>query len=103
MLRLEDSGRPDRNEPDQRIRKDTICLIYGFNPANPLTSQLNGRECYVIDRSMFDSDRVPYHPDDAWFECQIRGMPVAMDIPIEHLMLLDDSDRLVIEKLLVFR
>lgn len=100
MQLLEDKGgRPDRNEPDHRVRKDTICLIYGFSPANPLTRQLNGRECYVIEPSTYGPDRIPYPPGEKWFECQVRGMPVVMDLPVEHLMLLDDSDKLVIEKL----
>uniref|UniRef100_A0AAU8GI02 Uncharacterized protein n=1 Tax=Salmonella phage vB_SEnST11_KE22 TaxID=3161173 RepID=A0AAU8GI02_9CAUD len=100
MLSLEDKGgRPDRNEPDQRVRQDTICLIYGFSPENPLTGQLNGRECYVIQRSQLGPDRIPYGPDEVWFECHVRGVPVTLDLPIHHLMILDDSDRLVIEKL----
>lgn len=100
MQLLEDKGgRPDRNEPDSRVREDTICLLYGFSPNNPLTGQLNGKECFVIQRSKFGPDRIPYPPDDIWFECHVRGMPVTIDIPLKHLMLLDDSDRLVIEKL----
>ncbi|HDR2377141.1 TPA: hypothetical protein QCH88_004388 [Enterobacter asburiae] len=100
MLMLEDKGgRPDRNEPDQRVRPDTICLLYGFSPKNPLTFQLNGRVCYVLERSKMGPNRIPYPVDDIWFECHVRGMPTTMDIPIEHLTVLDDSDRLIIEKM----
>lgn len=104
MQLLEDKGgRPDRNEPDNRVRENTICLIYGFNPANPLTSQLNGKECLVIQRSKFGPDRLPYHPDEIWFECHVRGFPHSMDLPITHLTVLNDTDRLIIEKMVIDR
>jgi len=100
MISLEDKGgRPDRNQPDPRVRVGSICLLYGFDPKNPLTGQLNGRQCYVICRSKTGADKLPYPADSLWFQCNIRGIPVPIDIPIEHLMLLDDSDQLVIEKM----
>ena len=36
MLKLEDSGMPDRNEPDHKVCVDSICLLYGFSEDNIL-------------------------------------------------------------------
>lgn len=100
MQLLEDKGgRPDRNEPDKRVKENSICLLYGFDPANPVLRQFNGKECLVIQRSKVDSDRVPYSADEVWYECHVRGYPFSMDIRLDHLMIIDDSDHLIIEKM----
>lgn len=94
MLELEDSGMPDRNEPDHKVCVDSICLLYGFSEDNIL----NGKRCLVLEKTILGVNG--YYPrHESWFLCHVDGLPYLHDIRADHLMHLDDSDHLVIEKL----
>lgn len=97
MIDTPQEGKPDRNEPDSRIGVGELCLIYGL--PQPFKN-LNGREAIIlgaVDNFMGNF----YPPGEVWYECAVHGYPTIMNLRNDHLMLLTDSDALVIEKLYV--
>lgn len=95
MIETPKQGKPDRNEPDNRLAVGLICLVYGL--PEPF-SLLNGREAVIL--SVIDNFKDPIFPiGEVWFECAVRGHPTVMNLREDHLTVLTDSDVLVIEKL----
>lgn len=93
MLALPEYHKPDRNEPDSRVKPDTICLTYGFKGE---LEHLNGKECLVFERVYrVGNEFLPV--DEFWFECFLSGYPLAINIRSDHLTLLNDMDALAVE------
>lgn len=96
LLLEELPGKPDRNQPDSRVRIDSVCLVYGFK--DKPVDQLNGKEAYVVSKAIAGPNGY-FSPEDVHFEVAIRGMPTVFVMSINNLMHLDDSDDLIIEKM----
>lgn len=98
---LEDKGgRPDRNEIDPRVGPGKVCLIYGFDPNNPNTGPLNGRQCMVHEK-VIRSGNIFFPFGETWYACSVYGLKGITNLRADHLMVTDDSDVLVIEKMRV--
>ena len=97
QVELPEYHRPDRNEPDPRLKEGVFCIIYGFK--DPEVAYLNGLQCF-IEQKITRTGNLLYPVNERWYLCAVWGIKEYLSLREDHLAVLDDSDALVVEKMI---